>query len=203
MIKKLFRILVVIITFWVAPAFAGSATFYYSDGPWSGKVIDSETKEPIEGAVVLAVWQKVYATPTGDSSYFLDAVEVLTDKDGNFLIPKFKGININPLARIEGPRFTIYKPSYSLFPSYMYFNTYFPNSPLRVSIDEMEAMFIKGVVVELPSLKTKKERLDGLPSSSDPFHGYDEKKKHYVKLLNDERIRLGLEPVESWEGKGK
>ena len=25
-------------------------------GPWKGRIVDIETKEPIEGAVVLAVW---------------------------------------------------------------------------------------------------------------------------------------------------
>lgn len=28
----------------------------YIDGPYSGRVIDTETKEPIEGAVVLVIW---------------------------------------------------------------------------------------------------------------------------------------------------
>src|SRR3990167_5867866 len=41
------------------PACAG-----FVRGPFSGKVIDAETKEPIESAVVLVVWNKaIYLSP--------------------------------------------------------------------------------------------------------------------------------------------
>ncbi len=95
---------------------AGSATFYYSDGPWKGTVVDAETKQPIEGVVVLAVWEKFYRTPAGRNAYFYDATEVLTNKNGEFVIPKFSAVNFNPLAGIEGPRFKIYKPGSAPFP---------------------------------------------------------------------------------------
>lgn len=144
------------------PAFASSATFYYSDGPWSGKVIDVETKAPIEGAVVLAVWQKVYATPAGDNSYFFDAVEVLTDRNGEFLIPKFKALNMMPvIRRIRGPRFTIYKPGYPTFPGFgdQYSDKYFSEN-LKVDADVLNELFKKGIVLELPKLKTWLERIE-------------------------------------------
>lgn len=181
----------------VAPTFASTASIYYSDGPWSGKVINTETKQPIEGAVVLAVWQKVYATPAGDNSYFLDAVEVLTDRDGKFTIPKFKAFNIIPIIRrIEGPDFTIFKPGYTSFPgpAFNYFHKYFPNSPLRVDREALEELFKKGVVIEMLRLKTREQRLDALPHISDPFINHNEKKTNYIKLMNLERKELGLDP---------
>ena len=59
------------------PACAG-----FVRGPFSGKVIDAETKEPIESAVVLVVWNKaIYLSPGGPSTYFLAAKETLTGKD--------------------------------------------------------------------------------------------------------------------------
>ena len=63
-------------------------------GPWRGKVIDAETKEPIEGAVVLAVWHRNYRTPAGDNAYFYEAKEVLTNKEGRFEIPSYIQINL-------------------------------------------------------------------------------------------------------------
>jgi hypothetical protein len=180
------------------PAFGSSASVYYSDGPWSGKIIDAETKEPIEGVVVLAVWQKVYATPAGDSSYFFDATEVLTDKDGKFLIPKFRALNIIPIIRrIEGPIFTIYKLGYTAFSDsvYSYFNKYFPFSALRVDRDNLAELFKKGVIVELLKLKTREERIeaqgDALPLSEVP----DDKMSALLNLINIERKNLGLDPI--------
>lgn len=182
---------------YVPSTFASTASIYYSDGPWSGRVIDAETKEPIEGAVVVAVWQKVYATPAGNVSYFFDAVEVLTDKDGGFIIPKFRAVNIIPIIRhLEGPDFTIFKPGYTAFPgqAYNYFYKYFPNSPLRVDRDALVELFKKGVVVELLRLRTKDQRLDILPGISDPFMDHNEKKRNYIRLINIERKELGLDP---------
>ncbi|MBI4686584.1 MAG: hypothetical protein HY756_02220 [Nitrospirae bacterium] len=198
MVKKTFKVLAVIIYFWVTPVFAGSATFYYSDGPWSGKVIDSETKEPIEGVVVLAVWQKVYATPAGDSSYFFFFLEVLTDKEGKFFIPKFRAVNVIPvIRRIEGPVFTIFKPVYTAFSdsAYNYFNKYSPDSPLRTDRDTIAESFKKGVVVELFKLKTREERIEGLHEALPLGEVSDEKMPALLNLINTERKRLGLDPI--------
>lgn len=88
-------------------------------GPWKGRVIDAETKEPLSGAVVLAVWDRHYRTPTGGSSYFYEAKEVLTDKDGRFEIPSYISINMLPIiSYIYGPVFIIFKPGYGSFPNH-------------------------------------------------------------------------------------
>lgn len=53
-------------------------------GPYQGRVVDADTMEPIEGAVVLVEWYKRRMT----SPVFYDAEEVLTDSKGQFYIPK-------------------------------------------------------------------------------------------------------------------
>lgn len=156
-------------------------------GPFSGKVIDAETKEPIEGAVVLVVWNKaIYGGVGGPSTYFLDAKETLTDKDGRFYVDKYYGFTINPLARIRNASssFIIYKPGYIVFPGHMYFSK-FQKSPFKVSSPTLAKLFTKGkkdikigeevvvdktalselltkevTVVELPKVKTWLERIN-------------------------------------------
>ena len=188
MFRKLLIILACLIFWGVTPAFASSASLYYSDGPWSGKIIDSETKKPIEGVVVLAVWQKVYATPAGDNSYFFDAVEVLTDKEGNFFIPKFRALNIIPVIRsIRGPRFIIYKPSYPAFPGFgaQYFDKYFSEN-LKVDADVLNELLKKGIVLELPKLKTWIERIESHESADIDGEIPDSKIPKFKQVLKEE-----------------
>ena len=195
MFRNTLSLLVVIAVLGLVGSFAFGSTghIYYSDGPWKGTVIDSETREPIEGAVVVAVWERRYAGPAGPYSSFLDAVEVPTDKDGRFLIPKFWKLNLLPIISwIEGPTFQIFKPGYTAFPgpALRYFD-YFPKSPLGVSRGALADLFKKGVVVEVLKLKTRQERLDNIPSG--PFAEVrSEKLPLLFKSINEENKELGL-----------
>ena len=54
-------------------------------GPFEGRVLDAETRQPIEGAVVFVRWVKRHM---GSRATFYDAAEVLTDEKGEFYIPK-------------------------------------------------------------------------------------------------------------------
>lgn len=84
---------------------------------FTGRVIDAETKEPIEGAVVVAVYEKETASFPEHYSTTIDVRETLTDKDGMFVIPSYTTI-IQPLS-VENPtRFIIFKPGYGSFPDY-------------------------------------------------------------------------------------
>lgn len=106
----------------------------YSGGPWRGRVIDADTKQPIEGAVVAVVWNRVYDTGFGSIPIFQEAKEMLTDKSGFFEVPAYiekrgktywrgKDLKADPKAHllysgpeIRDPDFIIYKPSYGNFP---------------------------------------------------------------------------------------
>ena len=65
----------------------GCTSIFRIDGPYKGKVVDAETREPLEGVVVLGVWSKVYPNVAGTTSEFYDSVELLTDKKGEIKIP--------------------------------------------------------------------------------------------------------------------
>ena len=53
---------------------------------FKGKVIDADTREPIEGAVVVAVWHEATSTISGESTRLKDVEECLTDKNGEWTI---------------------------------------------------------------------------------------------------------------------
>ena len=53
---------------------------YRSLAPFEGKVIDADTKEPIKGAVVLAVYSYEIYGIAGANTIIKDGQETLTDK---------------------------------------------------------------------------------------------------------------------------
>lgn len=89
--------------------FPGCAYPFRYDGTYKGKVIDADTGQPIEGVVVLGVWETVTITPAGGTHDYYDAKETVTDKNGEFEIPG-KGLRI--LSRLEPVRLTIFKAGY-------------------------------------------------------------------------------------------
>jgi hypothetical protein len=99
-------------------AFAKERTF-------RGKVIDFETTEPIEGAVVVAIWYEERATVAGGDTRLKDVKEVLTDMSGEWSIvgPEGRNYDLLPgLSFLTGiyftrePIFIIFKPGYCSWP---------------------------------------------------------------------------------------
>ncbi|HEY2991439.1 MAG TPA: hypothetical protein VGM22_01405, partial [Methylomirabilota bacterium] len=51
-------------------------------GPWRAHIVDAETGQPLEGVIVLALWDKrSFGWPHPDRNYH-DIDEVVSDKDG-------------------------------------------------------------------------------------------------------------------------
>jgi len=156
----------------------------YAAGPWKGRVIDSETKQPIEGAAVVAVWDKEWAgLGAGSSSNFLDAVETTTDNNGDFEISEQSFVSVPYFRKVKGPYFTIFKPGYGSFPRYQVTPTYTPDTLFEGS----------SAVVELPRMITNEERINSVDGAhtNAPW----QKTPILLKLINSERIELGFEPT--------
>lgn len=169
----------------------------FAAGPWKGRIIDMETKEPLEGAVVLAVWERVYRTPAGPNSYFYEAKEVITDREGRFEISSYTPTNLLPLiSYMRGPYFTFFKPGYLSLSRYDYGAFFLEGTrEAPVELPEMRKVFrLAPGIIELPKLKTREERLKHLPGSSDPFRNHYDKKRNYMRLLGIESKELGLQP---------
>ena len=94
-----------------------AAMIFFYKQPYNGRIIDMDTKEPIEGAVVVAVYgvESIIGGPAGGWSKDIHAREVLTDKDGYFHIPSYTtlvGLN----SRADRTEFIIFKPGYASYP---------------------------------------------------------------------------------------
>jgi hypothetical protein len=82
--------------------------------PIKGHVIDAETNQPIEGAIVLVEWTKKHGFGDHWTESF-KVVEATSDKDGNVQI---EGCN-SPF--VEFPDVTVYKKGYVAWSSRMIF----------------------------------------------------------------------------------
>jgi hypothetical protein len=150
---------------------------------FEGKVVDAETKEPVEGAAVLAVYYKVGYTFAGSVTRAVDAQETLTGPDGQFKIPSKAGRSDDYHGKLEC-NLIIFKPGYGVLPDHT----------LSTAVGENKSWPNpeKYIVYEIPKLKTKEEKRSNLPSRPEiPY----EKMKLFVGLISEERINLGLGPL--------
>ena len=84
----------------------------YHKPEFKGRVVDIDTKQPIEGAVVVAIYYKsTLNPPAGSYSNVIHVKETLTDKDGRFRFPAYTTL-IHPLSYSGNCEFLIYKPGY-------------------------------------------------------------------------------------------
>jgi hypothetical protein len=80
------------------------------DGPYLGRVIDEETREPIEGVAVLGTWDIFHNNLAGGNHTFYDARETVTDKKGEFTV---EGMGLRMFSNLDPMRVLIFKSGYS------------------------------------------------------------------------------------------
>ena len=184
----------------------------YHKPAFQGKVIDAETKKPIEGAVVVAIYGKypIISGPGGGSQSIMDIKEILTNAKGEFNFPSYTTI-IQPFSIEGSATFIIFKPGYGSFPN----GRVYP--PMRLSLPALEDFFSGKVgtegevawdfekekvtfgIVELPKLKTREEMRMSRPSPVGEFSDR-KKQKQFIRLLNEELRKLGLGEYNIEEG---
>ena len=173
----------------VAIHFADAKTF-------KGRVIDADTKEPIEGAVVVIYWEKAWGGLSGhESTKLKDVKETLTDQNGVWSIVGPKGSLHSPhpfitlflpISYTREPEFIIFKPGYCSWP-----NGFHIGSCKERLKPELTDDLIGGGTAELPKLTNREEGLSSLPA---PVGGEGalEKQREFIKLINEESKNLGL-----------
>ncbi len=194
----------------------------YHKPAFQGKVIDAETMQPIEGAVVVVVYEKGnWNGPGGGYTSAVKVKETLTDKNGEFKFPSYTTLILPFFSEESFAEFIIYKPGYGNFSAS---RTYPPGD---MPLDVLEKFFTGDVgkegelpevgivggqskivytwkvfwgVVELPKLKTREERIRNIPSLPSELEFLEEQKK-LIQLINEEEVNLGLEKSDPYRAR--
>jgi len=154
-------------------------------GPYRGQVIDAETKAPLVGAVVVALWWRNRVYPFHSVAEHYAVRETVTDAEGRFLLDA-KDVEEGAPRQTYHPEFLIFQPGYGSYPK-----KYVSPRGFTGGIFERP-----DTVVELPRLADREDRrkhlwLFGPHSYSDkPFRDLPE----LMRRINTERIAIGLEP---------
>jgi hypothetical protein len=183
----------------------------HAAGPWRGQVVDAETGQPIEGVVVVAVWERLSPGVIHQARAFHDVDEVVTDAEGRFVLPERELSPPNPVVTIDGPQLTMFKGGYGLWQ--------FRGAPpmsgpggasavLRHSQEAMSKFGRTGATFEMRPFRTREERRRYLSSAhSPPLQVPGRKILRYLDARDEERALFGLERLKEdylkWEEERK
>jgi hypothetical protein len=161
-------------------------------GPWQAQVVSAESKQPLEGVVVLAWWTRNVRSFGGPSEDYRDSQEVLTDKDGRFTIESRWFFSLNPLVFFRGPFIAMFKSGYGDYgwPGYAGSETW-PKEKRKALQTEAQLLQLEGIVLEMPLLNVaqRKEYLKRIemPGVTVPL----DRRPLLQKAIEDERTALG------------
>src|SRR5438093_5241516 len=116
-------------------------------GPWQAQVVGADTKQPLEGVVVLAWWTKHVRSFGGPSEEYRDSQEALTDTDGRFTIESRRFFSLNPLVFFRGPFVAMFKSGYGDYewPGYSGSQTW-PKEKREALRTEAQLLQLDGIV---------------------------------------------------------
>ena len=147
-------------------------------GPWQAQVVSAETKQPLEGVVVLAWWTRHVRSFGGPSEEYRDSQEVLTDEDGRFTIESRWFFSLNPLVFFRGPFVAMFKPGYGDYgwPGYQGSETW-PKEKREALRTEAQLLQLDGIILEMPTLTTLEQRKEYLKRLSGGLSGIPHDKR--------------------------
>lgn len=154
-------------------------------GPYRGQVIDADTKGPLVGAVLVALWRRDRMYPVHIVTENYAVREVVTDSEGWFLLDA-KDVEEGAPRRVRRPEFLIFHPGYGSFP-------YRHKAPTGFIRGIFEGV---GSTVELARIEGREERRRHLLTfgphsfSETPFNDLPQ----LMRVLNEERMSIGLSP---------
>lgn len=82
----------------------------YPSGPFSGRVVDASTGQPLPGAAVVAVWRQEGPGAGHPTERLHDALEVVADAEGYFTLPR--KTHFTAVGSISDPYIVVYSPGY-------------------------------------------------------------------------------------------
>ena len=162
-------------------------------GPWQAQVVAGDTKQPVEGVVVLAWWTRNVRSFGGFSEDYRDSQEVLTGKDGRFTIEPRWFFSLNPLVFFRGPFVAMFKPGYGDYewPGYRGSETW-PKEKREALRTEAQLLLLEGIVLEMPLLVSVGQREEYLKHLSGRISGVPlDKRPLMQEAVREERKTLG------------
>jgi len=203
MIKAIVRLVaallmtLLLMLLWVPHTFPQDKTF-------RGKVIDSDTKEPIEGAVIVVYWYEARSTPfLGESTRLKEVKECLTDKNGEWKIvgEEGRGLNPDPSSSVDTGSYYTRKPEFIIFmPGYCSWPKGFSVKSCQGRMRSTGAgTIMEGKTIELPKLVNREDRLNVLADAVGEDITILRKQKTFMKLINIERKNLDLDENETYK----
>jgi hypothetical protein len=156
------------------------------DGPYNGRVIDADTAAPVEGVVVLGVWNTEQITPGGAVHNFHDARETVTDKNGEFEIP---GMGLKILGNVTPMDVLIFKAGYEHI-GMSSWESLKSDLILRKKI-KWEG---KKAIIPLNKLKMEVRKKYGSPDFSSEIP--EGKMRKMIEEINKDRLDRGLNPYQ-------
>ena len=190
--RRLVLLLIVALAVLFGPRAAGAA------GPWKAQIVDAETGQPLDGVVVLMYWIKYTGGPAGwAGGEFYDAEEVVTGQDGRFVVPSRWIFTLNPFKKVTR-EMVIFTPGYGRwrFRGAQEWEK-LPREERDARYEEAARQFDgDGVVMELPPLKTREERLkfydDPYGRTPTPALVPPERTRRLQEARDTERAYLGF-----------
>ena len=165
-------LIIIVIAFFLSATIPAHAWPLYSKPAFRGRVVDAETKQPIEGAVVAVLYYKrpLVGGPGGPNSYVFNTKEVLTDNNGEFCFSSYSFFVL--FTEDVGANFIFYKPGYmasygpthlkaTLTEKYFSSNAIGKEAEIEVgSFDDSSYVKWKGPlgIMELKKAKTREEK---------------------------------------------
>lgn len=152
-----------------------------NEKPFTGKVIDSETGQPVEGVVALVTWSTSRPTPAGSVSDYHDIYETVTNSAGEFTVPG-KGLYLG----FKRSRWvTFFKAGFR------------PRTGQKK--DYKDSTKEKQKIVQLKRLTIEQRKAYG-PPPSPPLEAPSHKIKHFLNELEKDRAERGRKSSRSFNG---
>jgi hypothetical protein len=146
---------------------------------YHGTVIDADTGQPIEGAIVVAEWIKVQPWGiAGSHTYTGKVKETLTDKQGKWTMLGPRGDWARKLLffpYLRSPEITVWKPGYCPSPKTVVLDICKKTTPRTYG---------RGDTVELERLARRRDRERALPDLTD--NDFERDLKKYLELRAQE-----------------
>jgi hypothetical protein len=162
-------------------------------GPWQAQVVSGDTRQPLEGVVVLAWWTRHVRSLGGPSEEYRDSQEVLTDRDGRFTIEPRWFFSLNPLVFFRGPFVAMFKSGYGDYgwPGYADSEAW-PREKREALRTEAQLLQLEGIVLEMPVLSNGEQREEYLKRLSGRISGVPHDRRPLMqRAVMEERKALG------------